>query len=257
MSNKAAAAPKANHFLATIRPESGKSGARATRRTGQTPAVIYGDKQPPVLIAVDANRLFHESQKPGFFTRMYDIEIDGKIHKVLPRDVQLHPLSDMPEHADFLRVSGNTRVRVAVPVVFINQDKSPGLKRGGTLNVVQHKLDLWCQASAIPSKVEIDVAGKMIGDTIHISSIKLPEGTKSTSIQDLTIASVAAPTAVRDEALAAVEAAKAATAAAAAPAEGAAAAAPAAGAAAPAAAAGKAPAAGAAAPAAAKAPAKK
>ncbi|MBI1272462.1 MAG: 50S ribosomal protein L25/general stress protein Ctc [Alphaproteobacteria bacterium] len=203
---------------AVQRAKGGKGNARQTRRDGQIPAVIYGDKQAPVLIAVDHNVLLREVEKPGFFTHLYDVELEGKPHRVLPRDVQFDPVTDWPVHADFLRVSGNTKIRVLVPVAFRNSEKAPGIKRGGTLNVVLHEIELWCQADSIPEKIEVDLTGLEIGDNLHLANLPLPAGTKLTTLQNLTVASIAAPTAVRDEAL---EKKAAEAAAAAAPAEGA------------------------------------
>lgn len=236
-----------------------KGTARQIRRQGQTPGVIYGDKQPPVMIAIESNLLARYVDNPGFFTHLFDVEINGKKHRVLPRDAQFNPVSDRAEHVDFLRVSPKTRVRVHVPVAFIHADKSPGIKRGGTLNIVHHEIEVTCSPEAIPEKFEVSLEGLNINDAVHLSKLKLPEGVKLTTHEkDYTIATVAVPSAIRSEAKEAAEKAAAAAAAAAAPAEGAAApadgAAPAAGAAAPAAGAkgAAAPAAGAAAPAAAK-----
>jgi len=214
-----------------------KGTARAIRRQGQTPGVIYGDKQPPLMIAIESNLLARYVDNPGFFTHLFDVEINGKKHRVLPRDAQFHPVSDRAEHVDFLRVSSSTRVRVHVPVVFTNSDKSPGIKRGGTLNVVHHEIEISCSPDKIPEKFEISLEGLNINDAVHLSAVKLAEGVKLTSIEkDYTIATIAVPSAIRSEAK---EAAEKAAAAAAAPAEGATpaegAAAPAAGAAAPAA----------------------
>jgi large subunit ribosomal protein L25 len=206
---------------ATLRAKGGKGNARQTRRDGHIPAVIYGDKQTPVLIALDHTLLTREAAKPAFFTRLFELEVEGKKHRVLPRDLQFDPVTDVPLHADFLRVTGNTKIRVGVPVAFRNSDKAPGIKRGGTLNIVQHELELWCQADAIPERVEVDLTGMEIGDSIHLDKVALPQGTKPTTTQNLTVATIAAPTAVRDEALEKAAAAAAATAAAAAPAEGA------------------------------------
>ena len=242
---------------AELRESHGKGGARAVRRAGLVPAVIYGDKQTPVSITLDNFALLREIHKAGFFTHLYDIEVKGKKHRVLPRDVQFDPVTDRPLHVDFLRVAAHTRVRVAVPLHFINQDKAPGIKRGGMLNVVSHELELLVQPDHIPENIDIDLSGLEIGTSIHMGDVKLPEGVKAT-ITDatFTLATIVPPTAVKTEA---AEAAAAAAAATAAPVAGAAApaaagtapaAAPAAGGkAAPAAAAAKAPAA--------KAPAKK
>ena len=236
---------------AEMSEKAGKGPARAERSKNRVPAVIYGDKQPPVLIAVDTQVLVKPLQSSGFFTHLFDIEIGGKKHRVLPRDVQFDPISDRPLHVDFLRVSSSTKVRVNVPVAFLDSDKSPGIKRGGTLNVVHHEIEVLCSPDNIPENFPVSLEGTQINDAIHLSAIKLPEGIKLTTHEkDFTIATIAVPSAIRAEAEEA--AAKAAAAAAAAAAD--AAAAPAAGTAAPAAGAA-APAAGAAA--AAKAPAAK
>jgi len=187
-------------------------------------------------------------EKAGFMTRLFDLEIDGKKFRVLPRDVQYDPLSDRPLHIDFLRVSAHTRVRVEVPVSFLNQEKSPGIKRGGTLNIVHHAIEVICAPDKIPTHFDVSLEGLQINDAVHLSALTLPEGVKLTTREkDFTIATIAVPSAIRSEN---EEAAAKAAAAAAAPvaAEGA----PTEGAAAPAAGAapGAAPAAGAAAPAA-------
>ena len=224
-----------------------KGTARHIRRQGQTPGVIYGDKQPPIMIAIDSNLLARYVDTTGFFTHLFDLEINGKKHRVLPRDAQFNPVSDRAEHVDFLRVSSSTRVRVHVPVSFTNSDKSPGIKRGGTLNIVHHEIEVSCSPDHIPEKFEISLEGLQINDAVHLSALKLPEGVKLTTHEkDFTVATIAVPSAIRSEAKEAAEKAAAAAAAATAPAEGAAAA-PADGAAAPAAAGAK----GAAAPAAA------
>ncbi|MGB4101523.1 MAG: 50S ribosomal protein L25/general stress protein Ctc [Alphaproteobacteria bacterium] len=247
---------KVASLQAEIRPNQGKGAARATRRSGQVPAVIYGDKQAPLSIMIDNTALVREVNRAGFFTHLYDIEVKGAKHRVLPRDVQFDPVTDRPLHVDFLRVAAHTRVRVAVPFHFINQDKAPGIKRGGMLNVVSHELELMVQPDNIPDRIDIDLAGLEIGISIHLGDLKLPVGVKAIiTDKDFTLATIVPPTAVKTEAAEAAAAA-AAPAAAAVPAAGAPAAAAAGGkAAAPAAAA---PAAGGkAAPAAAKAPAKK
>lgn len=229
---------------ALARPQGGKGPARAVRRAGNIPAVIYGAKEPPMLIAVPPKETTRELHKPGFFTRRMTITIDGKAHDVLPRDVQLDPVTDRPVHFDFLRITKDSIIEVMVPVVFLNDTASPGLKRGGVLNIVRHEVGVRCKPDAIPEKLEFDLTGLEIGHSIHISAITLPKGvTPVIRDRDFTVATIAPPTVVREteEAKPAADAA-----AAAAPAAGAAAA-PAAGAAgAKPAAAGAKPAAGAA-----------
>lgn len=236
---------------AELRERAGKGNARAVRSEGRIPGVVYGGKEAPVMVSLEERTFVPISQKAGFFTHLIDIEANGKTMRVIPRDVQFDPITDRVLHVDLLRVTSGTKVRVFVPVIFINQDKSPGLKRGGALNIVQHQIQLSCSPEQIPEKITIDLEGKNIGDTIHLEDIKLPaDVTPILGNKDTTIASVAAPTVAKEETATTAVAADAA-------------AAPAAGAAAPAAGAkaGAAPAAaakpGAAPAAAAKAPAKK
>jgi large subunit ribosomal protein L25 len=227
---------------AQAREKGGKGPARAVRRAGNIPAVIYGAKEPPMLIAVPPKETTRELHRAGFFTRRMTITIDGKAHEVLPRDVQLDPVTDRPVHFDFLRITKDSIIEVMVPVVFLNEAASPGLKRGGVLNIVRHEVGVRCKPDAIPEKLEFDLTGLEIGHSIHISAITLPQGVVPViRDRDFTVATIAPPTVVR-EAEEEKPAADAAAAAAAAPAAGAAA--PAAGAA-PAAAGAK-PAAGAA-----------
>lgn len=240
-------------IAAEPRERAGKGAARTVRRAGRVPGVVYGDKQAAELISLEPREIEREIHKPGFYTRLFSIEVGGKSILALPRDVQLHPVTDRAEHVDFMRVNDKTRIRVSVPVKFLNPEKSPGLKRGGVLNVVAHDIDVYCTISSIPRQIEIDLSGLEINDSVHMSTVKLPEGVTPRIRENFTVAAVGAPSALKS---AEEEAAEAAAKAAAAPgAEGAAA--PAAGAAAPAAgaAAGAKPAAGAA-PAAAAAPAK-
>jgi len=195
-------------LAAERRERAGKGAARQTRRDGRVPAVIYGDGKPPVMITLEPRSLMKELNREGFFAKLLDISLDGESHRTLPRDVQLHPVTDRPLHADFMRVSGSTKITVAVPVHFINQDKAPGLKRGGLLNIVRHDIDLVVRADNIPEFIEVNCEGYDIGDSIHISAVKLPEGTRSgISERDFTVATIAAPSAVREEAAAAAAAA--------------------------------------------------
>jgi len=204
--------------LITIRAEArdraGKGAARATRRDGRVPGVLYGDKKPPVLIAVDPQELDREVNKPGFFARLLNIEVDGGKERALPRDVQFHPVSDRPLHVDFMRVGAGARIAVAIPVRVVDSEKSPGIKRGGIVNLVRHEIELYCNADAIPERIDVSLDGLEIGGSVHISRVKLPEGTKPTIARDFTVATVAAPTVVREELAAAQAAAQAAAAAA-------------------------------------------
>src|SRR5689334_8423064 len=239
---------------ATARPKSGKGAARAERRAGRVPGVIYGNNQPPVTISVDDKDLRQRILAGRFLTTIYDIDLEGKKHRVIPRDFHLDPVRDFPIHVDFMRLGEGATIRISVPLHVVKSESAPGVKRGGTVNIVTHSVDLECSVDNIPQYVEADASGLEIGYSLHLSDIKLPAGVKSLTREDATLVTIVPPSGYAEEQKAAAAAAAAAGAAAAAPAvPGAPAAAPAAGAPAAAAAA---PAAGAAAPAApAKAPA--
>lgn len=180
----------------------GKGAARAVRRAGLVPAVIYGGKETPVPISVDPKQITKELAKGALFTTMVELSVDGATHRVLARDVQFHPVTDRPEHVDFLRVTAATKITVAVPVTFENEEESPGLKRGGVLNIVRHEVELDCRVDAIPHALTVDLLAFDIGDSIHISHIQLPDGVSpAITDRDFTVATIAAPTVVRDEAL--------------------------------------------------------
>jgi large subunit ribosomal protein L25 len=184
-----------NTLVGELRDRAGKGAARAARRAGRVPGVVYGNKQDPLLISVDPKLLERALHRPGFFTRLMDLQVGTDKHKVLPRDVQLDPVTDRPLHIDLLRVSEDSIIHVAVPVHFINQDKSPGLRRGGVLNIVRHEIDMAVRANAIPDHIPVDLAGTDIGTSIHISMIQIPEGARVTiTDRDFTVATVAAPT---------------------------------------------------------------
>jgi len=183
---------------ATARPRAGKGAARAVRRQGKVPAVIYGEKKEPETIALDANELWKVVQRGRFLSTVLDINVDGQKRRVLPREIQLDPVKDLPIHVDFQRVGASDYVRVVVPVRFINEGASPGLKRGGVLNVVRHELDLVCESDKIPDDITIDVTGLDVGDAIHISHVTLPEGSESAiTDRDFTIATIVAPSALK------------------------------------------------------------
>ncbi len=190
-----------NKLSAEPRERAGKGAARAARRAGRVPGVIYGAKKDPVLITLDPQDLRREISGGGFFAKLFDVEVGGGNERVLPRDLQLHPVTDRPIHVDFLRVRRDTQINVMVPVVFLNEEESPGLKRGGVLNVVRYEVELSCQADAIPPQLEIDLTGRDIGDSAHISEVTLPEGVQPTiTDRDFTIATIAAPSVIREEA---------------------------------------------------------
>jgi len=179
----------------SVRDRVGKGAARAARREGLVPGVIYGNKLPPIAVSVEPRVLWAEMNKPGFSTRLFDVAVDGKTERVLCRDVQRHPVNERPVHVDFLRVSAESRLHVHVPVHFANHDKSPGIKRGGVLNVVAHELELVAPANAIPNSVVIDLTGLEIGASIHLSAVVLPVGvTAVTHEKNPTLATIAAPT---------------------------------------------------------------
>lgn len=192
---------------AEARERVGKGSARELRRNGFIPAVIYGDKQAPVSIAINTNEVTKRIHAGGFMTTVATIDVDGKKYKVLPKDYQLDPVRDFTMHVDFLRVSGNTQVTVEIPVHFINEEKSPGLKVGGVLNIVRHEVEVHCPADAIPEFFTVDLSGHKIGDSIHISEVTLPKGvTPVIADRDFTIATIVAPAAGIDEAAAEGEA---------------------------------------------------
>jgi large subunit ribosomal protein L25 len=187
------------NFPAEARERAGKGAARALRRDGRVPGVIYGNKQEPVMISVDPIELFKQINQPGFFGRVFEIEVDGNTHRVLPRDMQFDPVTDRPIHVDFMRFSASTRVNVEVAVHFLNEEDCPGLRHGGVLNVVRHAIELRCAPDNIPEYLELDLAEADIGDSMHISAIALPEGVQLTiTDRDFTVATIAAPTIVEE-----------------------------------------------------------
>jgi len=226
---------------ATARPKSGKGAARAERRAGRVPGVIYGNNLPPVTISVDDAELRQRILAGRFLTTIYDIDLEGKKHRVIPRDFHLDPVRDFPLHVDFMRLGEGATIRVSVPLHVINGETAPGVKRGGTVNIVTHTIDLECSVDNIPQYIEADAGGLEISYSLHLSDIKLPAGVKALSREDATLITIVPPSGYAEEMKAAAAAAAAPAAGAAAPAAGAAA--PAAGSAAPAAGA-KAPAGG-------------
>jgi large subunit ribosomal protein L25 len=183
---------------AEVRERAGKGASRAIRREGRVPAVIYGEKKDPEAIHVAERELMKMLHTGHFMNSLIEIDIAGKPTRALPKDVQFHPVSDRPLHVDFIRIGKDASVTVNVPVNFINDEASPGLKRGGVLNIVRHELELTCPADAIPDEITIELDGLEVGDSVHISSIKLPEGVVSAiEDRDFTIAGVVAPSALK------------------------------------------------------------
>ena len=235
--------------VAELRDRAGKGAARESRRNGRVPAVIYGDKKEPTLISLDPKEIDRLIHKKTFYATLLDVDLKGTKHRVLPRDVQFDPVTDRTLHVDFQRIGKDTKVHVNVPVVVRNEAASPGIKRGGVVNIVRHEIEFICSPDSIPQAIEVDLTGLEIGVSIHIHSVKLPENAQlAVRERDFTLVSIGAPTGLKAEQQEAAEKAAAAAAApvAAAPAAGAPAAggaAPAAGAAAGGAKAGAAPAA--------------
>ena len=183
------------------RERAGKGAARAVRRAGKVPSVVYGAKKDPRMIAIDPLELRMSMQRGSFFSTVFDINIDGgDTERVLPRDIQLHPVTDVPQHVDFLRVSAATKVTVEVPCNFINEEECPGLRRGGVLNVVRYDIEVHCVVDSIPASFEVDLAGLDIGDSIHFSHLTVPDGVEPTiTDRDFTIATIAAPNVATEE----------------------------------------------------------
>ncbi len=185
-----------NSIRGQIRARVGTGSARSLRRDGQIPAIVYGAKQDSLAISLDPREISKGLQSGRFYSTVFDIDVDnGKAERVLPREVQFHPVTDRPLHVDFLRVTGETRINVEVPVVFLNEDESPGLRRGGVLNVVRHTIEVICAVSIIPDRFEFDLKDMDIGDSVHFGVITLPEGVDpAITDRDFTVATISAPT---------------------------------------------------------------
>ena len=175
---------------AVARDRAGKGAARAVRRQGQVPAVIYGGGQPAEAIALDFNQTKQLIFAGHFLTTVFEIDVDGKTTRAIPRDYQLDPVRDFPMHIDFLRLSAGQMIKVVVPVHVVGQENSPGVKRGGTLQIVEHSVELLVPSDAIPDYVEASVANLDIGSSIHLSDITLPNGAKPTSAENVTLVTV-------------------------------------------------------------------
>ena len=186
---------------AETRERAGKGASRALRREGRVPAVVYGSNEEPLSIHLEEKVLVKALNTGHFMNSVVMIDCAGDTTRTLPKDVQFHPVTDRPLHVDFLRIAEHATVTVAVPIRFVNEDDSRGLRRGGVLNAVRHELDLVCDASEIPEEVVIDLAGTDIGDSIHISQVTLPAGTQSAiTDRDFTIATIVAPSGIKAEA---------------------------------------------------------
>jgi len=185
---------------AEARDRAGKGASRELRREGRVPAVVYGEKKEPLSIHVEEKLLTKMLHTGHFMNSVVMIDLSGKAHRTLPKAVDFHPVSSRPIHVDFLRIGEHTKVHVAVPMRFDNEDASPGLKRGGVLNVVVHELELVCDAAHIPSEIHVPLDGLEIGDSIHIGAVKLPEGVvPANTDEDFTVATIVAPSAMKAE----------------------------------------------------------
>ena len=182
-------------LAAVARERAGKGAARQTRRAGRVPAVIYGNKQAPVMISLEEKQLLKQVRALGFFSHVFEIDVAGNKEQVLARDLQKDPVTDFPIHVDFMRFSATTRFEVDVEVRFENEEESPGLKFGGVLNVVMRTIPLICRPDAIPESISVDLTGLEVGDVVHISDLKIPADTElAVADPEATVASVAPPT---------------------------------------------------------------
>ncbi|MCY1671567.1 50S ribosomal protein L25/general stress protein Ctc [Novosphingobium sp. SL115] len=188
------------NLSAETRDRAGKGASRVLRREGRTPAVIYGGKEEPVAIHLEEKALAKALGTGHFFNSIVELTVGGQTVRTLPKDVAFHPVTDRPLHADFLRLSKDAVVHVNVPVAFINEEKAPGLKKGGILNVVRHELEMICAPDSIPDDIIVDVSGFEVGDSIHISAVTLPAGVKpAITDRDFTIATIVAPSSLKSE----------------------------------------------------------
>jgi large subunit ribosomal protein L25 len=181
-------------FKADARGKTGRGSARADRRQGRVPANIYGDASGNLAVTIDREQLQRALAKSGFGNRLCDIQLNGEKFRALPREVQVDPVSDIPIHVDFMRVSPTSRVRLHIPVTVAGIEASPGIKRGGTVNVVRHEVEFFCRADAIPETVVFSVAECDIGDSVHINDVQLPAGVVPTIRRNFTVVTVTAPT---------------------------------------------------------------
>ena len=189
---------EAKVLKAQARDGVGKGAARELRRQGLVPAVIYGDKKAPVTVSLAYKDAYKFIYAGGFLSHVIELDVDGTKHTVIPRDYQLDPVKDFPLHVDFLRVGKGTKLTVQVHVHFINEEASPGLKRGGTLNVVRHTVEVSAPADSIPEEITVDMTGFDIGDSVHISAVTLPKNvTPTITDRDFTIATIVAPSALK------------------------------------------------------------
>ncbi|RCL02363.1 MAG: large subunit ribosomal protein L25 [Candidatus Tokpelaia sp. JSC189] len=187
---------KSYTLKAEARERVGKGSTRELRRNGQIPAVIYGEKQPPLPIALSYKDVYYRIHSGGFRTMVATIQLGSKKVQVLPKDYQLDPVCDTPVHVDFLRISSKSIVQISIPVHFLNEEECPGIQKNGVLNIIHHSIEAFAPATAIPESIEVDLTGYQIGEAIHLSSIKLPEDVEVIAHEgDFTIATIATPVA--------------------------------------------------------------
>ena len=188
---------EAIELLAEIRKD--KINTKLLRDNGRVPAIVYGEKKEPLSISIDAKIIKKQIESSGFFSKQFILNINGEKHKVLPKDLQLHPVKETIVHLDFLRIGENTKVTVSVPVIFINENLCPGLKQGGVINIVRHEVEIRSPVDKIPKNLEINLDGIEIGDSIHISAVELNSEVKPViSDRDFTIATLAPPTVIKE-----------------------------------------------------------
>jgi large subunit ribosomal protein L25 len=187
------------------RSGTGKGAARSVRREGRVPGVIYGGGEKPEPVSVDfreLNKLVYAGQ---FLTTIFELEIGDRKERVLPRDFQLDVVTDKPVHVDFLRLRPGSRVRIAVPVHVVNREASPGVKKGGAVNLVMHSIELLAPADAIPEAVTVDLTGLDFQDSVHVTAVKMPDGCRPANTStDFTVVTIVPPTVYQEEAPAAV-----------------------------------------------------
>ncbi len=184
---------------AVARDRAGKGAARAVRRQGQVPAVIYGGGEAPQSIALDSNQTKQLIFAGHFLTTVFEIDVDGKTTRAIPRDYQLDPVKDFPLHVDFLRLAAGGSVKVVVPVHVVGQDRSPGLKRGGTLQIVEHSVELMVPSEAIPDAIEVSVANLDLGSSLHLADVTLPQGARPATQENVTLVTVVAPSGMNED----------------------------------------------------------
>ena len=184
---------------ATVRPKAGKGAARAARYSGRVPGVLYGESKPPMMVLIDHDELKKRIYAGHFLTTLYELDIDGEKHRVIPRDFQLDAIKDLPMHVDFLRVAEGAKIRVHMPVHVLNTDQSPGVKRGGAVNIVTHNVQVECPADAIPDAINVDIAGLEISHSKHLNEVVLPPSVRVIGRADMTLVTVVPPSGYAEE----------------------------------------------------------